>query len=486
MGERNAMLRRLSIATRLPVTFGVLVCIIVGIGLFATATARHASTVFAAAARLNAERALAQQFEAAVQTARLATWSTLLTGDTEPMTQAGIAFKDAHARLADLLGGKADASRRDAVAGLKTKLDAYEANAARLVALRGAPDAFNTRENRALLANDIATAADIGAGAEALARAAGDAADTLTSDAQGTLDGAVDIAVVLAAGGVALGVLLALWVTGSIVRPVKMITDALQALAKGDFTVENPARGQAHEIGRLGTVMEALREQAIETRRLVPELVAGLPRRGKPTTGTILFDGDGMARGQGASADDRAPDRQLAQMLGWPVTVRNIAVDGQKITRCMLNYRDVVSPLFDHKAALHVIAVVAGEADLAGGRPVDKTYDLLTKYVNFAHAQGWLVVVSTKPERPDWPPRKRQALAEYNIMILRNKALADGVIDFANAPGVGDVEQRAASGLFQPDGINCNDQGYALLARMFADEIERLVELGAHRRSNWI
>jgi lysophospholipase L1-like esterase len=196
-----------------------------------------------------------------------------------------------------------------------------------------------------------------------------------------------------------------------------------------------------------------------------------LPARAA-TPGMIVFDGDSVSRGLGASPG-QGPDDQLGRLLGHPARIRNVAVSGLPVGKAVAKFSRDVAPLFDAAAAFNVIAFHAGDNDIAAGRTAAEAYDSLTDYIGSARAQGWHVVVSTELARPDFPPDKQQALAEYNTLMRRNAAGADAVIDYAVAPGLAEIA-REGSPFYNRDHVHPSDRGYGVLAAMLAEAIRGL------------
>ena len=180
----------------------------------------------------------------------------------------------------------------------------------------------------------------------------------------------------------------------------------------------------------------------------------------------VLFDGDSIAAGLGAS-----PERSLAQQVqallppGTRVAVS--AVPGRPARDCLALYDTTVMPAFD-TAAPCVIFFHAGDNDIAQGNTAAEAYAALRGYVTRAHAQGWVVVVSTEMQRFDFPPEWQCEIDAYNALLRADRAGADGLAEFGADALMGGAEVRSDPARYTADGVHPTDGGYAVLARIAA------------------
>ncbi len=183
-----------------------------------------------------------------------------------------------------------------------------------------------------------------------------------------------------------------------------------------------------------------------------------------PGCGNIVFDGDSISAGVGASPGQH-PDMQFVRALGRPVRLWNPAVGGRPVSDCLR--------LFEANVALHIaphgrfnlIVFHAGDNDIAQGRNAAATYAAFTAYVAAAHRQGWKLVVSTELPRPDFSPVREAELDAYNARLLANRAGADAVVDLSAVPRLTDPHDRDASGWYVRDRVHLNDVGYGVMVR---------------------
>jgi methyl-accepting chemotaxis protein len=76
------------------------------------------------------------------------------------------------------------------------------------------------------------------------------------------------IELVLSAGAVLTGLLLAWLIGGVIARPVLKMTDAMRRLASGDTNVQVPGIGSLDEVGEMATAVQVFKDNMLETERL--------------------------------------------------------------------------------------------------------------------------------------------------------------------------------------------------------------------------
>jgi lysophospholipase L1-like esterase len=186
----------------------------------------------------------------------------------------------------------------------------------------------------------------------------------------------------------------------------------------------------------------------------------------------LVFDGDSISAGSGASRD-HAADRLVARELGH-VRMYNVAVGGRPMYECLHLYPELVAPLFVPGGPPNVIVLHAGDNDIAHGRTGAQTYAAFTSYVAAAHMQGWKLVISTELKRFDFPPEKEAELEGYNDRVRRNQAGADAVVDLDTEPKFADAGYRNDPALFSKDRIHPSDGGYAVLADMLTQAVKRV------------
>jgi methyl-accepting chemotaxis protein len=97
------------------------------------------------------------------------------------------------------------------------------------------------------------------------------AADRIKAETSSNIDITISTQEIVGGLALILGMLVAYFIGGSIVRPVVGMTQAMERLAAGDNAVEIPSRDSADEIGAMAKAVEVFRQNAIERIRLEGE-----------------------------------------------------------------------------------------------------------------------------------------------------------------------------------------------------------------------
>jgi methyl-accepting chemotaxis protein len=236
--------------------------------LFAVGDALTANTQKLVDSRANfSERGIGQitaRIESTMLLVRVANWRFLATRDPNGPATFKTNSENASAAIAALEKAELPDSVRALVTAVKANLADYVASFNSLAAGMAKSDELfwkdMTPQTIDMLARMERAKASLTQGADA-AKAETFANIDLTISTQEIV------------GGVALilGILVAYFIGGSIVKPVVGMTRAMQQLAAGDHAVEIPSRDSTDEIGAMARAVEVFRENAIERGRLETE-----------------------------------------------------------------------------------------------------------------------------------------------------------------------------------------------------------------------
>ncbi len=176
--------------------------------------------------------------------------------------------KESEAELSRMMRGLVAASTTDAtrsvLATLRDHVDAYVAANRHAVQL-------NDELERLLNVEMKQTAEQVASDAAAVSKSA--AADERAIEAE-TLDhiaATTTLMMILALGGLLLGLSVAWLIGNGISRPVLRMTEAMNRLAGGDLDADIPALDRSDEVGRMAKALLVFRKNAQEARRLQGE-----------------------------------------------------------------------------------------------------------------------------------------------------------------------------------------------------------------------
>jgi methyl-accepting chemotaxis protein len=168
-------------------------------------------------------------------------------------------------------------------------LDDYASKAAKELAIGGKNPALDLAENKALVADAVASTGKLTAIAEPLTDAYSAAAEGLASETAALLSRTAMIAMITGIVSLLLGCGLSFVVSRSITGPVRAMTNAMQSLAKGDMATRIPATDSRDEIGEMAKSVEVFKTNMIETERLRGEQEA-LKQRAAEERRKAMFD----------------------------------------------------------------------------------------------------------------------------------------------------------------------------------------------------
>jgi methyl-accepting chemotaxis protein len=223
---------------------------------------RQAERLARAARRLQegALEGAATGLERAVLEAMVANWRFLATRDVSGVGQFRIAADRAEFAL-NALDESGEEELRPGVARLREAMATFRDDfAAASTAMTEQSELYRHK----LLPLQVAAAEALAGARESIRQ------DFSRSqvEAAGSVSAATVMLLVLAGAGLVLGVVLAVLVARSIVRPVAGMTGAMTRLAHGEWSVEVPGRGSRDEIGAMAEAVEVFRRNGMEAERL--------------------------------------------------------------------------------------------------------------------------------------------------------------------------------------------------------------------------
>ena len=211
----------------------------------------------------------------------------------------------------------------------------------------------------------------------------------------------------------------------------------------------------------------------------VAERPAAEVRPGEPdlSRGLVVFDGCSLVEDAGVAPEDGMPAQVMA-LLQDALDMENLGVGGQTTQMMAADAAVEVDPLYEAARPANILVVWEGTNDLILGRgpPYDapQAYRHLVAYCRARQRTGFRVVSCTVL------PRGRSA-AFYEARNALNAelrahwtsfadALADVAADKTIGAGGAETEKR-----YYRDTVHLTAAGYAIVARVVADAVERLL-----------
>jgi methyl-accepting chemotaxis protein len=202
----------------------------------------------------------ALRLQQALQASRAATARYLYTSDPNDATVATNELARAREVVEGLAPAVATKRLRKFIDSMAPGLDGF---ATGLAEVTEGEQALRTAQADSRLALDHLMAV-----VESIVQTFGEAQETAQTEARAVVDTGRTQAVVMSVVGIALGVLFAVLIGGSISRPVRQLTQAMVTLAGGNTGEAVPAVGRHDEVGDMARAVQVFRDNAIEMERL--------------------------------------------------------------------------------------------------------------------------------------------------------------------------------------------------------------------------
>ncbi|HEX9105681.1 MAG TPA: SGNH/GDSL hydrolase family protein, partial [Longimicrobiales bacterium] len=187
-------------------------------------------------------------------------------------------------------------------------------------------------------------------------------------------------------------------------------------------------------------------------------------RGGPAGAGQVVFDGDSLTLGTGATGGQTYPAQTSALLGGWPGV--NLGVSGQRTDQMLA---DVVTDVDGRYSAglANYLAAWCGTNDLYQSVAADLALKYLAQYCSGRLARGYRVAVATLTPcssigTPAGFEAARQAL---NTNLRANwRAFADGLIDLGANATIGPAGAELNPTYYQGDKIHMTNAGYGIVA----------------------
>ena len=183
-----------------------------------------------------------------------------------------------------------------------------------------------------------------------------------------------------------------------------------------------------------------------------------------PKIGQILFDGDSLTAGSGAT--DPYPSQV---MRGLPGTIkwRNLGKGGRRVEDMLKTADARVDPLFDPRVGRNVVVIWGGSNDLAlMDHEPSVVYQNIRSYCMGREHRGFAVLVLTLLPRSDRFGKGFEVRREAVNRMLRAHwpEFANGLVDVAADPHIGPAGAERDHHYYVPGHVHLNNQGLAVVA----------------------
>ncbi len=194
-----------------------------------------------------------------------------------------------------------------------------------------------------------------------------------------------------------------------------------------------------------------------------------------PTAPLIVFVGNSLTNGTGATGGNTYPQQTLAHLQPLTYDAKVVAGPGRSITALSLSAPDQIDPAYTATRSKDILVL---ETDLTENGGVDKDYADTVAFCTARQAVGWRVVVLTllprSGARYSWPAFAADRVALNEQLRAYWRDYADALADIAVTPQLGTVAATTDPRYFNNDGTHPTDAGYALMADSVAAAIRTL------------
>ena len=183
--------------------------------------------------------------------------------------------------------------------------------------------------------------------------------------------------------------------------------------------------------------------------------------------GVVVWDGGSIISGHGADPGYEFPVQTLAVV---PRACRSYvsSTGSAKIADMLAEAPTEVDARFDPSADLNLCLVQVGGGDLRRGTTAAQVYDALRTYCLARRAAGFRVLVLTV--LPSNRPETFEALRLAYDAMLRDgwRGFADGLVDIAADPRIGDTGDELDGQFYLGDQLHLTNAGNAVMASVAA------------------
>ena len=261
------MLDRMKIASRLMMGFGVLVLLIAGLMGTSIYSSRLTSVACNDATRRLTSSGGVERIEKRMFQARMDVFQALATGQMEYWDDFTKAIQRAKDRQEKIYAVTRNATRKAEVAEIGKEIAEFEQAGLKLKSFAGKNAVLDGAEAKSALSAMIGLSSKLETSGEKLAKEYEDAASEAVIVLNDTVDNAIQMAILIGSISLALGILLSILVTKSVIKPVHRLTEATSILATGQTDLVVPETQRVDELGPLAQALEGWRQGLLESQK---------------------------------------------------------------------------------------------------------------------------------------------------------------------------------------------------------------------------
>jgi methyl-accepting chemotaxis protein len=265
------MLKKMKIAARLFLAFGLLMLLLAGLGGLSIFSGETTKSAIADIVRFKSNETLAERVEKRLFQARFLNWKYIGTGDLAFYDKAEGAFKVAYERLDKLTEQSIDPDSRSALSSFRAQIVAFERLCARLKDARVRNESLDSPENKSLIAEITTSGTELETSGANLGDRYEQAALVEITATDHQISRSIDLAVLIGVASLLLGAALSFAIARSIVVPIRAMTGAMSKLAENDLAVEIPATAHRDEIGLMAKAVQVFKDNAIQVAEMTRE-----------------------------------------------------------------------------------------------------------------------------------------------------------------------------------------------------------------------
>ena len=271
-------MKNVKIVSRLLIGFGVLMLLIAGLALQSVTSGNALAALMLDVKRSNMDAVLDQKAEKGLYMTRMHVWSALATNEPARWDRAAAALSDTKAILAQLHDNTHDIERQAKVQIIAQELDKYDGVAKRLKDYKGRNEALTGDEAQRALADAAEIAVRIDSTGKELLASYEQFSQSSMDQMEGHIQWAITVAIVVGLLSVALGLVLSIVISRSIINPIEAMMSCMGVLTQGDLSVDVPGTERGDELGSMARSVQVFKDNLIKVKQLEAEQIIAKER----------------------------------------------------------------------------------------------------------------------------------------------------------------------------------------------------------------